>query len=102
MKNATIKQINYILKLSNDYTREELEKKTCKQASWIIHELLTSGATPNTKQQEQKQEKKIETISDLLKTINWDELKKKYNAFTTYGKQETGGPVVYNNNNGAN
>ena len=102
MKNATLKQINYILKLSNDYTREELEKKTCKQASWIIHELLTSGATPNTKQQEQKQEKKIETISDLLKTINWDELKKKYNAFMTYGYQGTGGPVVYNDHNGAN
>ena len=102
MKNATIKQINYILKLSNDYTREELEKKTCKQASWIIHELLTSGATPNTKQQEQKQEKQIETITDLLKTINWDELKKKYNAFMTYGYQETSGPVVYNDHNGAN
>lgn len=97
---ATTKQINFILKLNPDAKMEEIQVLTKKQASWMIHELLNNQQNNNA--QTAPEATKSETISELLKAINWDELKKKYKAFTTYGKQETGGPVVYNDNNGAN
>lgn len=97
---ATTKQINFILKLNPEAKMEEIQDLTKKQASWMIHELLNNQQNNNA--QTAPEATNPETISELLKTINWDELKKKYNAFMTYGYKGTGGPVVYNDHNGAN
>ena len=98
---ATTKQINFILKLNPEAKMEEIQDLTKKQASWMIHELLKTTNTQETTKTETKAKANL-TLVDVLKATNWDELEKKYKAYTTYGKQYTGGPVVYNDNNGAN
>lgn len=98
---ATTKQINFILKLNPEAKMEEIQVLTKKQASWMIHELLKTTNTQKIVKAETETKANL-TLVDVLKATNWDELKKKYKAFTTYGKQYTGGPVVYNDNNGAN
>lgn len=87
MEQATQKQVNFLLTLNNDLKESELKELSKIEASKLIRKLLKDG----------KNEKKEETGACNLNKINYDELYKKYNAYSIDTTNSN-----YNDINGAN
>lgn len=94
MKYATEKQINYLLKLDENLKREELEKKTCREASYLIG-CYVNGRIERNKASK-NHEKALESVFSQDVTNEYLETKNDY--WKEYCKKTTFGVLKFEDN----